>query len=104
LFDAANRAFQEMLLADPENLTTQFQLAQVEIRRGEMYASLAGKPGSPAVQSQYWKKALASLAPGVARMRKVNEKSPLSGTEKVVLDVGVTTLARGEAALAPRVL
>ena len=89
LFDAADRAFREMLRGDEENLVTQYQLAQVEIRRGVMYA-----------QYEQWRKAIATLDPGIARMQKVNEKYPLPGDERIDLDLGIASLARAQAAIA----
>ncbi len=100
LFDSAERVFAEMLRADPENVMNGFMLAQAEIRRGEMYALLAEKPGNPDARRANWKKALAALEPGVARMQSVNERYPLSGTEKIPLDVGIEALARAQTAIA----
>jgi eukaryotic-like serine/threonine-protein kinase len=97
LFDAAEQALSEMLQGDPENLTTRYQLALVEIRRGEMNALLAEKPGNANARREYWKKAIASLEPGVARIKSVNEKYPLSGVEKLAMDVGIALLARAHA-------
>ena len=87
--DAADRAFREMLRGDEENLVTQYQLAQVEIRPGVMYA-----------QYEQWRKAIAALDPGIARMQKVNEKYPLPGDERIDLDLGIASLARAQAAIA----
>ncbi len=89
LFDAADRAFREMLRGDEENLITQYQLAQVEIRRGVMHA-----------QHQQWQKAIAALDPGIARMQKVNAKYPLPDDERIDLDLGIASLARAQAAVA----
>jgi eukaryotic-like serine/threonine-protein kinase len=91
LFNSAERTFRKLLERDPENISLRFMLAAVEIYRGEMFSRLGS-----------WDKARASLEPGVARMKAVNEQYPLAGGEKAVMDAGIAGLAAAQAALASR--
>lgn len=99
LFAAAERSFRALLREDTDNLITQYQLAQLEIRRGVMYAQLAEQPAGRAAQTENWRKAIAALDPGIARMQKVNEKYPLAGDERIDWDIGAASLARAQAAV-----
>jgi tetratricopeptide (TPR) repeat protein len=92
-FDTADRIFRQLLQSDPDNIYSRYSLAQVEIYRGEMYAKLAERTGDPAQRSAYRGKARASLESGVARLRKVDEQYPLSGSDRVPLDAGLALLA-----------
>jgi serine/threonine protein kinase len=93
LFASAERSLTELLRKDPENMSTRFMLAHVEIFRGEMFVQLAGQSPSREARLEYWRKATASLDPGVARIKKINEQMPLAGAEKVVMDVGIAAQA-----------
>jgi hypothetical protein len=75
-----------------------FNLAVLEIHRGEMYADLAQKAARGA-QLDHWRNARASLDSGVARMQKVDAQYPLDSDERVMLDAGVKALARTHAAI-----
>lgn len=102
MFDSAERAFKDLLRKDPEYLYTRFSLAQMEIYRGEMYTRLARQAANTGTQVEYWRKAEASLRPGVARMNAVNVQYPLLGAEKAIWDMGLAALADTQAALAAR--
>ncbi|MFL6620568.1 MAG: protein kinase domain-containing protein [Povalibacter sp.] len=98
MFAGAERTFTELLAQDPENLMVRFNLAVLEIHRGEMYADLAQKAARGA-RLDHWRNARASLDSGVARMQKVDAQYPLNGDERVMLDAGVKALARTDAAI-----
>jgi tetratricopeptide (TPR) repeat protein len=99
LFAAARQELQASARSN-DTLHIEFGLAVVEIRGGEMYSGLASAPRlSLARQLAYRRKARESLAQGVARIRKIGESVALTGPNKELLDDGVASLARAEAAL-----
>lgn len=99
LFGLAESRLRTLLKADPDNLVTRFVLAQVEIHRGSMFADLAVATADVGKRGAYWRRAHENLATGVTRMREVNERYPLAGAERAVLDEGLAALAKAQAAL-----
>ena len=82
-------------------LHVEYGLALLGMKRGEMYAALAGNPRlSPAEQREYWRQARDSLATGVGIFRKVGESIALVGPDKEMLDDGIARLAQAETAIA----
>jgi tetratricopeptide (TPR) repeat protein len=99
LFAAAEQELQAAARSN-DTLHIEFGLAVVGIRGGEMYSGLASAPKlSLARQLAYWHKARESLTQGVTRIRKIGESVALTGPNKELLDEGVASLARAEAAL-----
>ena len=79
----------------------QFGIAQIDIRRGEMYLLLAADPRlNAAEQRAHWRTARDSLSHGVGLLKGVNDVVLLTGPNKKLWDDGIAALARAEAALA----
>ncbi len=106
-FDEAGVLFanaEKLLLAmekSADSLPVQFYLGLAGIRGGERYVALAANPRlSASEQLSHWRKARDSLSPGVVRLKKVGESVVLTGANKELLDEGIASLAKAEAAVA----
>jgi serine/threonine protein kinase len=98
---AEGEKFLLALAESGDTLRIQFGLGLIGIRRGEMYAALAGNSRLPTSRQQdYWRQARDSLAQGVAAIKKVDESVAMIGANKELLDEGIASLARAEAAIA----
>ncbi len=91
----------ETLLARDGSLRTEYALGHNAVRLGELYAHLAGNARqSRAAQLDLWKKAHDNLQRGVASLEKVTASASLQAIDMIVVNEGIASLARADAALA----
>ena len=100
LFARAEANIQAIATKSGDTFRLQYSIAQIEIRRGEMYVLLATDPrASSAAAREYWRKARDSLRHGVTLLEGVNKMILLTGTNKALWEGGITALAKAEAVL-----
>jgi tetratricopeptide (TPR) repeat protein len=92
-FETADRIFIELLTLDADELYKNFYKGQLDIHRGEMFAELASQATSADGKRDLRHRAQVSLAAGVARLERLNQRYPLVGPDKLPWDAGVAALA-----------
>ena len=101
LFARAEATIKTLLENGGDTLRLQFGIAQIDIRRGEMYLLLANDPRlSMAQRRVHWRTARESLSHGVGLLKVVNDVVLLTGPNKKLWDDGIAALARTESGFA----
>jgi eukaryotic-like serine/threonine-protein kinase len=92
-FETADRSFTELLKIDANDVYANLFRAKLDIYRGEMFVELASQAKSADAKRDLRHRAQVSLAAGVTRMERLNQRYPLVGPDKLPWDAGIAALA-----------